>query len=150
MLFFAILCCLTLTSKTTSLKNVDDKVRRAKWPHGTSGNFMCLSTSGLFNWICYQHLKFYPPHPPLAFRWLFHFFDRRYVSFMCNIFDVSNKLFLVCTTHLRYPISLQYIQYISKTKNSPKYLDNILWNICRKHNKCSQAQNTNQLNYQNT
>ena len=40
----------------TSLKHVSDKVARANWPHGTSGNIMCLSTSGLFNCICHWNL----------------------------------------------------------------------------------------------
>ena len=44
---------LTFMSKTASLKHVPDKVPRAKWPHGMSGNIMFLSKSGLFNWICH-------------------------------------------------------------------------------------------------
>ncbi len=45
--------CLTFTSKTTSLRHVSDKVLRAKWPHGTYGNIMFLSKSGLYHRICY-------------------------------------------------------------------------------------------------
>ena len=50
---FVIFYCPTSTSKTTYFQHVSDKVPKAKWPHGTSGNAMCLSKSGLFNWICH-------------------------------------------------------------------------------------------------
>ena len=87
LLTFVNYCLLTFTSKKASLKHVSDKVPRAKWPHGTYGNIMFLSKSGLYNWICYWNLDFQiPSNPPLLC--LINSFYRRYV---CNMYNRSNR-----------------------------------------------------------
>ena len=58
---------LTFLSKIGSLQHVSDKVLRAKGPHGTYGNIMVSSKSGLFDWIFYYNFEFYPPRSLLRF-----------------------------------------------------------------------------------
>ena len=52
---------------TKWFQDVSDRSSNATWPHGTSGNIMFLSTSGLFNWICHSNLDLHPPPPLLRF-----------------------------------------------------------------------------------
>ena len=88
LLNFVTLCCLTLTSKTPSLKHDSDKVPRAKLPHGTYSNIMILSKSGLSIGFATKILIFTPP-PLLCFLCLINSFYRRYVSCVYIIYSID-------------------------------------------------------------
>ena len=84
-------CCVALTSNTKPFKHVSDKVPRAKWPHGTSGNTMFL--------------------PNLDFSIGFLPFESRFFSYPPFVFFLSNQFILqeVCFLCIQY---IQYIRYI--------------------------------------
>ena len=96
----------TFTSKTASLKHAPDKVLRAKWPHGMYGNIMFSSKSGLFNWICYWNLEFYPT-PLLRFLCLINSFYRRYVSCIYNIYPIY-QIYPIYPIYARYCLTISY------------------------------------------
>ena len=91
------LCCLIYIEH--GIFDVSDKVPRAKWPHGTSGNTCFRQNLDFSIGFATEISIFTLPPPLLCFLCLIYSFYRKHVSCVCNISNISNI----------------YIQYILST-----------------------------------